>query len=85
MRRREFINLLTCLAAVPCAALAQPSPKVYRLGSLNPRYHWLERARSEKSYSTLWRNVATRSAKISHTMPAGRWEITPSWYSSWKR
>ena len=36
MRRREFIKLLTGLAAVPCAALAQPSPKVYRLGSLNP-------------------------------------------------
>ena len=36
MKRREFIKLLTGLAAVPCTALAQPSPKVYRLGSLNP-------------------------------------------------
>jgi putative tryptophan/tyrosine transport system substrate-binding protein len=36
MRRREFIKLLVGSAALPRAALAQPSPKVYRLGSLNP-------------------------------------------------
>jgi putative tryptophan/tyrosine transport system substrate-binding protein len=37
MRRREFIQLLAGSAAVgPCAALAQTSSKVYRLGSINP-------------------------------------------------
>lgn len=37
MRRRDFIKLLAgSVAAGPCAALAQPSSKVYRLGSLNP-------------------------------------------------
>ena len=36
MRRREFIRLLAGLAAAgPCGVLAQPSSKVYRLGSLN--------------------------------------------------
>lgn len=37
MRRRTFIKLLAgSVAAGPCAALAQPAPKVYRLGSINP-------------------------------------------------
>lgn len=37
MRRREFIKLLVgSLAGGPCAAFAQPSSRVYRLGSVNP-------------------------------------------------
>ena len=37
MSRRQFIKLLAgCVAAGPCAALAQTVPKVYRLGSINP-------------------------------------------------
>ena len=37
MRRREFIKLLAGSVAIGSpAALAQPSPRIYRLGSLNP-------------------------------------------------
>ena len=37
MRRRHFIELLSgAMIAIPCAAIGQPSGKVYHVGTLGP-------------------------------------------------